>query len=109
MLSCLLSGSQNAADSDSRIQGEWEVAPMSTVCDLIEDVILWILYLKAKGKLFPTGGSKISPKEKNVKFEGSLSWDQILTLCWFNLYVTQFSYRGNRCDSTHFSRLEHEI
>lgn len=108
MLSCPLSGSQHAADSDSHIKEEWEVAPVSSVCDLIEDVSLWILYLKAEGKLFPTGGSKISTKEKNIKFEDSLSWVQILILCWFNFSVTQFSYMGNGCDNIYISGLEHE-
>ena len=107
-LSWPLSGSQHAADSDSHIKEAWEVTPMTSVRDLIEDFSLWILYLKAEGKLFPTGGSKISMKEKNIKFEDSLSWVQILILCWFNFSVTQFSYMGNGCDNIYISRWERE-
>ena len=108
MLSCRLSGSQHAVDSESHIKEEWKVALVSSVHDLIEDVSLWILYLKAEGQLFPTGWSKISTEEKNIKFEDSLNWVQILILCWFNFSVTQFSYMGNGCDNIYISRLERE-
>lgn len=93
------------ADSDSHIKEEWEVAPMSSVWSFNRGRAR-ILYLKAEGKLFPTGGSKISTKEKNIKFEDSLSWVQILILCWFNFSVTRFSYMGNIY--IYISRLEHE-